>query len=63
MGDQPLVAQRMTISQIKHHLSSVVQRVSGKEARVLVEESGIPVAAVVSIEDLERLQELDQVWE
>lgn len=30
---------------------------------MLVEESGIPVAAVVSIEDLERLQKLDQEWE
>ncbi len=63
MAGQAPVAQRMTISQIKRQLASVVQRVSSKEARVLVEESGIPVAAVVSIEDLERLQRLDQEWE
>ena len=61
--EQPPAAQSMDVSQIEQRLSSVVRRVSRKEARVLVEESGIAVAPSVSVEDLERLQRLDQDWE
>jgi prevent-host-death family protein len=63
MPDQPPMVQTFDIDLDKHQLSTVIQRVSHKEARVLVEQSGVLVAAIVSIEDLERLQQLDQEWE
>ncbi len=63
MPDQPPIAKTMDIDLVKHQLPSVIQRVSNKEARVLIEQSGVPMAAIVSIDDLERLQQLDQEWE
>ena len=63
MREHDPMTQTMNISEVKNQLSSVVNRVYRKETRVLVEKSGIPVAAVVSPEDLARLQHLDQDWE
>ena len=51
--------QTIKISDVKNALSNVVHRVYRKETRVLIEKSGIPVAAIVSIEDLQRLAQ----WE
>jgi prevent-host-death family protein len=53
----------MRISEVKNTLSSLVNRVYRKEMRVLVEKAGIPVAALVSAEDLARLQQFDREWE
>lgn len=39
--------------------SDILRRVFHRQTRVLVEEGGIPVAAIVSTEDLERLNQLD----
>ena len=63
MREQEPMTQTMKISEVKNQLSSVVNRVYRKETRVLVEKSGIPVAAVVSAEDLARLQQLDHAWD
>ena len=63
MREQEPMTQTMTISAVKNQLSRVVNRVYRKETRVLVEKSGIPVAAVVSADDLARLQHLDRVWD
>jgi prevent-host-death family protein len=49
----------MKISDVKSRLNSLVNQVYRKETRVLVEKSGIPVAALVSAEDLARLARLD----
>ncbi len=49
------MTQTMKISEVKNTLSSLVNRVYHKETRVLVEKSGIPVAAIVSAADLQRL--------
>jgi prevent-host-death family protein len=50
----------MKISDVKARLSSLVNEVYRHETRVLVEKAGIPVAALVSVEDLERLIRLDE---
>ena len=63
MREQQPMTQTMNISEVKNQLSSVVNRVYRKETRVLVEKSGIPVAALVSADDLSRLQQLDREWE
>jgi prevent-host-death family protein len=52
----------MKISDVKNTLSSLVNKVYRKETRVLVEKAGIPVAALVSADDLNRLQQLDRAW-
>ena len=50
----------MTISEIKRSLSALVNEVHRGDTRVLIEKSGIPVAALVSLQDLERLARLDE---
>lgn len=54
MPKQPKT-QTMKISEVKNALSSLVNEVYRQETRVLVEKSGIPVAAIVSAADLQRL--------
>jgi prevent-host-death family protein len=50
----------MKISDVRGQLNSLVNRVYRKETRVVVEKSGIPVAGLVSAEDLQRLDRLDR---
>jgi prevent-host-death family protein len=56
------VTETMKISDVKNTLSSLVNKVYRKETRVLVEKAGIPVVALVSADDLNRLQQLDRAW-
>jgi prevent-host-death family protein len=51
--------QTKKISEVKNHLSSLVDEVSRKNTRVLVEKAGTPVAALVSTEDFRQLARLD----
>jgi prevent-host-death family protein len=55
-----LEAQVMKISDVKAKLSSLVNEVYRKERRILVEKAGIPVAAVISVDDLERLNQFER---
>jgi prevent-host-death family protein len=63
MHKQEPMTQTMKISAVKNTLSSLVNKVYRKETRVLVEKAGIPVAALVSADDLNRLQQLDRAWD
>lgn len=56
---QPTI-ETMKISDVRGQLNSLVNRVYRHEARVIVEKSGIPVAGIVSTEDLRRLEQLDR---
>ena len=60
MRAQPPTTETMAISEVKQRLNSLVNRIHRKETRVLVEKSGIPVAGIVSAEDLRRLDQLDR---
>ena len=62
MIKQAPAKQTLKISDVKARLSSLVNEVYRKKTRVLIEKAGIPVAALVSIEDLERLTRLDREW-
>jgi prevent-host-death family protein len=62
MIEQRPGSQTMKISDVKAKLSSLVNEVYRHETRVLVEKAGIPVAALVSVEDLERLTRLEREW-
>ena len=56
---EQLTTETMKISEVKQQLNRLVNRVYRHETRVLVEKSGIPVAGLVSAEDLRRLDRLD----
>jgi prevent-host-death family protein len=53
----------MKMTDAKQQFSRVVNTVFRTRRRVLVEKGGIPVAAIVSTADLERLNQLDAEWE
>ncbi len=59
MPDQQPMTETMKISEVKQQLNRLVNRVYRHETRVMVEKSGIPVAGIVSPEDLRRLDRLD----
>jgi prevent-host-death family protein len=52
--------ETMNASDARQQLPTILKRVFHREARVLVEKSGIPVAAIVSASDLARLEQLDK---
>src|SRR4051794_16949463 len=60
MPDQAQMTQTMTITEAEATFSSLVNEVSRKETRVLIEEDGTPVAALVTAEDLRTLSRLDE---
>lgn len=63
MRQQEPTTQTMKISEVKNTLPSLANAVYRKEMRVLIEKAGIPVAALVSVDDLDRLQQLDRDWD
>ena len=54
--------ETMSVSEARKNFSDVVTRSMRGEGRVIVEKSGTPVGAIVSIGDLRRLEELDREW-
>jgi antitoxin YefM len=53
------MTQTMKASDARQQFSDVLNRVHRDHTRVLVERSGIPIAAIVSTEDLALLNQLD----
>lgn len=52
-GSPPIVT--IKASEARVHFGEVLRRVHSGQARLVVEKGGIPVAAIVSMDDLERL--------
>ncbi len=52
--------QTVDISDVKDTIVQLVDRVSRGETRIVVEESGVPIAALVTAEDLKLLARLDE---
>jgi hypothetical protein len=50
----------MKVSDVEACLSSLIDAISRQETRVLIEMEGVPVAALVSIEDFNELVSLDE---
>ena len=63
MQAQDPITETMKISEVKQRLNSLVNRVYRRETRVMIEKAGIPVAGIVSADDLRRLDRLDREWE
>lgn len=59
MREQHPMIRTIKASVARAQFSELVNKVYRRESRILVEKSGIPVAAIVSVEDLERLRQLD----
>ena len=51
--------ETMTLTDARQQFSQIVNRVARKESRVLIEKNGLPVAAIVTADDLRDLDELD----
>ena len=60
MSIQEPITRTITISDIETRLAPLVEEVSRNELRVIVEASGTPVAALVSVADLERWSRVDR---
>ena len=52
-------AKTLNFTETRQNLSQVVNRVARHEARIIVEKSGVPVVAIVSTDDLHRLDVMD----
>ena len=61
MREQQPMTQTMNATDARQNFASILNRVFRRETRVVVEKSGIPVAAIISAEDLKRLDQLDQL--
>lgn len=61
------LTRAVDIASLEHDVSKLVDEVADGTARLRIERDGVPLAAIVSIEDLKRLKRLDEqnreVWE
>src|SRR5713226_7837588 len=60
MREREPVTETMKASEARGQWSQVLDRVYRKQARVLVEKNGVPVAAIVSAGDLEQLRRIEE---
>lgn len=63
MPERSTTPRTMTISEVKKVLSELVDEVGLGNTRVLVEQAGRPVAALVSVDELARLERFDREWD
>jgi prevent-host-death family protein len=51
------IAEQMPLADVKNRLSEVVDRLQREHGRVVITKHGHPAAVVISVEDLESLEE------
>jgi prevent-host-death family protein len=54
------MTQTINASTARQEFSKILNKVFREETRIVVEKSGIPVAAIISAEDLKRLDQLEK---
>ncbi len=59
MREREPMTQTMKASQVRQEWSKLLNTVFRGKTRVVVEKSGIPVAAIISAEDLDRLKQFE----
>lgn len=59
MREREPMTQTMKASEARQQFSQVLNKVFRGETRVVVEKSGIPVAGIISADDLERLKQME----
>ena len=60
MREREPITKTMKASEARQQFSQLLNEVFRREARVLVEKSGIPVAAIISAEDFKRLARMEE---
>jgi prevent-host-death family protein len=60
MQEPEPMTKTMKASEARQQFSQLLNAVFRKETRVLVEKSGIPVAAIISAEDFKRLARMEE---
>ncbi len=60
MAENAPTIQKLRASEARQQFSQILNRVFRREARVIVEKSGIPVAAIISADDLARFRQLEE---
>ena len=60
MAEPRPVTRTMTVADVKDQLSRLVGDIDRQELRVLVEDAGVPLAAIISADDLDRFTQLEQ---
>lgn len=63
MAHPTIPTETLKFTQARPHLSELLNRVFRRQTRILIQKGSIPVAAIVSVADLERLNALDADWE
>lgn len=63
MDNHEPTTRTMTMAAVEHGLPGLVEAIHRDGTRVILEQDGIPVAALVSIADAARLQQLDRQWD
>ncbi len=51
----------MSASDVRQHFGTVVNRVARGEGRIVIEKHGSPAVGIVSIEDIRRLRQMDEI--
>jgi prevent-host-death family protein len=54
------MTQTINASTARQEFSKILNKVFREETRIVVEKSGIPVAAIISAQDLKRLDQLEK---
>lgn len=57
---KPRTTETMSVSEARRKFSDALDRVRRENVRIVVEKSGIPVGAFVSMEDMSRLERLEK---
>lgn len=61
MDRTDVTTDRIKASEARQLFGKLLNKVFGGEKRIIIEKSGIPVAALVSVDDLRRLERYDQL--
>lgn len=59
MPERKTKMQTVNVTDARQQFSGLINRVFKERARVMIEKQGIPVAALISTQDLERLDQLE----
>jgi prevent-host-death family protein len=59
MAEREPTTQTVKASEARAQWSQLINKVARRQTRVIVEKSGVPVAAIISTQDLERLNHLE----
>lgn len=60
MSSQEPTTETLNTTDARRDFSQLLNQVYRREKRIIVEKSGIPVAAIVSIADLKRIQQIEE---